>query len=151
MTNLIERFESKIYYSIDNCWYWTGSLCPRGYARISINGKNQRASRISYKIYKGEFNHNLIICHSCDNPSCVNPDHLFIGTHTDNMRDMVNKKRNKPTIGENCHLSKLDNISVTKIRSMIGNIPDKDIAGIFNVSLGAIQGIKHNRTWKQKH
>lgn len=90
------KFESLINKSVNpsSCWEWGGATNKDGYGLFYIKGKKERlAHRIAYSIYKGEFPNELFICHHCDNPSCVNPDHLFAGTQKDNMKDMVSKKR----------------------------------------------------------
>lgn len=75
------------------CWEWTGSILSSGYGRMTINGVTFRAHRLSAMIHFGEFDNSLLVCHVCDNKICVRPDHLFLGTHQDNMRDMSNKNR----------------------------------------------------------
>lgn len=95
-----ERFEEKIIPVTESgCWLWTASCHERGYGlfytgrRLRL-GKMEFAHRVSYEIYK---NHQPTkdeeVCHKCDNPYCVNPDHLFIGSHKENMMDMVKKNR----------------------------------------------------------
>ena len=76
----------------NSCWIWLGSKDKDGYGKMSICKKDIRAHRFSFYIYWG-FIKQKLICHSCDNPSCVNPNHLWIGTHKQNRRDCVNKKR----------------------------------------------------------
>jgi len=88
-------FESKIYYSIDGCWYWLGAIhniTHYGVFGIS-SGRTMYAHRFSYKTYRGEIPNGLLVCHHCDNTYCVNPNHLFLGTHRDNTMDMVRKNR----------------------------------------------------------
>ena len=77
---------------INNCWEWIGNKDKDGYGRLSLN-KIIRAHRYSWELYFGKIPGDLIICHRCDNPPCVNPDHLFIGTHLDNARDREKKGR----------------------------------------------------------
>lgn len=93
-----ERFEEKIFYSPDGCWYWTGERLKIGYGRTYNNKTYEYAHRASYRIYKQDPT-GMLVCHHCDNPLCVNPDHLFLGTHRDNTRDMMRKNRgSKPPI-----------------------------------------------------
>jgi hypothetical protein len=95
MSNLIKRFNQKYTEKESGCWIWTGSISPTGYGRITNNGNQHQAHRISYKIFNGEFDQSLFVCHKCDVRNCVNPNHLFLGTNQDNMIDMVKKGRNK--------------------------------------------------------
>jgi hypothetical protein len=77
----------------DSCWLWTSTVNSSGVARFSIGQKQHQASRVSWLIHNGPFDLSLFMCHKCDNPRCVNPDHLFLGTHLDNMADMRAKGR----------------------------------------------------------
>lgn len=88
----IERFNQKVNKT-NTCWLWTGSQNPKGYGRISYNGKVIRAHRLSYLLHKGKIPDGLNVCHTCDIPRCVNPDHLWLGTYAENNQDMVKKNR----------------------------------------------------------
>lgn len=95
MTPLIERFWKKIKKE-ESCWIWTAAKLPRGYGFIGKGGRGNGyiyAHRLSYILHKGDIPKGMFILHSCDNPSCVNPDHLFLGTQMDNMKDMRTKDR----------------------------------------------------------
>jgi HNH endonuclease len=90
--SLEERFWPKVEKT-DGCWYWTASCDPCGYGHFSIDGKLHSAHRVSWELAYGPIPDRLDVLHKCDNPPCVRPDHLFLGTHTDNMVDMISKGR----------------------------------------------------------
>lgn len=92
--SLINRFEEKFTKkSVEECWEWLGNLqAGYRYGRFYMNGSNGYAHRASYKIYIGEPGE-LYVLHKCDNTSCVNPNHLFLGSHQDNMKDRDQKGR----------------------------------------------------------
>lgn len=81
----------------NECWNWTKCLNEKGYGIFGVDGKKvDRAHRIAYRLCVGEIPAGLFVCHHCDNPKCVRPDHLFLGTNLDNVKDMFLKNRNSP-------------------------------------------------------
>ncbi len=118
--SLLERFNTKYQINPHNhCWEWKGACYKNGYGNIMLeDGKVTGSHRVSWLIHKGEipFKHN--VCHTCDNVKCVNPDHLFIGTQKDNLKDMTNKGRRKSNtpLGVNNINAKLIDEKVREIR-----------------------------------
>lgn len=102
-----KRFQSKVVKKESGCWEWSGSGNGRGYGKhyAKINGKHSRmyAHRLSFLLHNGWLSDSVHIMHSCDNPPCVNPEHLSAGTHTDNMQDMMRKGRGNQAGGKKTH------------------------------------------------
>jgi len=98
---LWERFWAKVDRSGD-CWVWIGTRWPTGYGQMRGDGRQLMAHRVAWQIVKGPIPEGLFVCHKCDNPPCVRPDHLFLGTAADNTRDRDVKGRNGYAIKTHC-------------------------------------------------
>jgi hypothetical protein len=96
----LERFSARTVITASGCWEWQGATDPNGYGRISWPGFPALVHRAMWVTMYGPIGAGLFVCHRCDNPPCVNPDHLFLGTRLDNIRDMVEKGRAMHT---HCH------------------------------------------------
>jgi HNH endonuclease len=148
--SLEERFWKKVSKT-DGCWLWTGNKNPKGYGLIGAGGSKGKmlsAHRLSYRIHKGDVSPGAYVLHSCDNPSCVNPAHLRIGTQRDNIRESFKKgrKTNPVAFGESNPRSKLTQAQVYYIK---GHPEERlvDLAAKFGVSLNCIRGVRIGRTW----
>lgn len=137
----------------DKCWNWTGATHKFGYGEFAYMNEWYRTHRFSYKLHFGDIPPNSHVLHRCDNPRCVNPDHLFLGSHTDNMRDMKLKGRAHKTtsyFGERHHKSKLSAADVIAIRKKLKNgTAIRALAREYCVNQGSIQGIDRGKNWKQ--
>lgn len=131
----------------DNCWLWIGYRDRNGYGKLNYQGGPQLASRISWLLHHGSIPEGLCVCHKCDNPQCVNPEHLFVGTHADNMQDMTEKGRAKKRglKGEELHQSKLTEETVRMIRS--NEESDAVIAKKLGISRVTVYDIRKRRSW----
>lgn len=132
------------------CWRWNGRLGHGGYGRLGYSRKTYMAHRLSYELHYGSIPDGLWVCHHCDNPRCVNPAHLFLGTPADNTTDMIRKDRNAR--GEKQTNAKLTEAQVREILRLrnegVGNIA---LAEQFGVGKTHISHIVTGRKWKHVH
>ncbi|MCW7536708.1 HNH endonuclease [Aquabacterium sp. A7-Y] len=146
-TPLRQRFLAK--FKIDpetQCWNWTAASCPQGYGFLKRkDGVQLRAHRVAYQLYNGEISCGWCVCHRCDNPRCVNPAHLFVGTHKDNAADMVAKGRAARSLGEHNPAARLTADQVRCIRSEIGS--HVELGRRFGVSPTQVGLIKRGKRW----
>lgn len=145
-----KRVQKKIEYTIDSngCHVCVSHYKNEsGYITIKRDGVLQYLHRYMYSLYHGELDEGEVIRHSCDNPSCINIDHLEVGTHTDNMRDMVT--RNRSLVGERNNKSKLKEEDVIKIREMLksNKYTQKEIADIFGITNQMVSNINTRKSW----
>lgn len=131
----------------NGCINFTGSKGKFGHGELAYKGVRYRAHRLAYIAYIGPIPDGLVVCHACDNPSCINPEHLFIGTQADNLADARKKKRMKAPLvyGEQHGLSRLTESDVLKIRE--DNRPYRQIARDYGVNPSTIKRAKTGETW----
>jgi hypothetical protein len=141
------RKRKEITYEIDEngCWNCISHAKNiKGYPHLIRNGKQWIMSRYIYTQIHGQIPDGMYVCHKCDNPSCINPEHLFLGTQTDNMQDMVNKGRQ--LCGSLNGNSKLTAIEAKEIKySALSGV---NLAKMFNVSTTQVSDIKNGKRWK---
>lgn len=151
---LLEKFYDNLPDVLDenSCWQWKGWIQKSGYGGLNYNKKILKAHRVSYEIYYAEPLGNLHCLHRCDNPSCVNPLHLFSGTNLDNIKDKVQKGRcyTGNQKGENNGASKLSDDQVLKIRELYksGKYTTLKLGEMYKVNRSTISYIINNKTYK---
>lgn len=124
------------------CWIWTGANFGSGrYGAFYFGGKTGGAHIYAYKSFKGDIPVGMSVCHTCDNPLCVNPDHLFLGMPKDNTADMLKKGRGRWPRGESHHLAKLNDEQIRTIISLRGKKTQKEVAAIYGVDPSHISRI----------
>lgn len=128
------------------CWEWSGAKVPQGYGLIKRkDGAQLRAHRVAYELAYGEIPAGMFVCHRCDNPRYIRPSHLFLGSHAENMADMVIKGRAARMVGDRNGSAKLETEAVVSIRSSIGSY--SRIARQYGVSPSAVGLIKRRERW----
>jgi len=152
--NLEERFWSFVdVQSKNDCWEWKRGKTTAGYGEFCPGKKSGLpttvyAHRFAWSTDHGAIPKGLYICHRCDNPSCCNPGHLFLGTPTDNCRDMIDKRRN--AYGERASSSLLTNRQVLDIRNRYaaGGVYQRDLAAEYKVNRVTITDITRGKQWR---
>lgn len=150
--DIINRFWSKVNYpgNDHDCWEWTAGLFESGYGQFGISSKIKfTAHKFSFEYYHGKIPKGLIICHTCDNKICVNPNHLFLGTCSDNSKDMVNKGRSNR--GEDVHTATIKEQHVIEMLDKIisGEFKNtSEISKYYGIETRYIRNIIIGLTWK---
>jgi hypothetical protein len=139
------EFWAKVVVGLE-CWHWSGRRTKLGYGQFDIDGRTRFAHRLAWSFSNGEAPRELDVLHKCDNPACVNPKHLMLGTHLDNMRDKVAKGR-QPR-GEQIAHAKLTEDQVKQIKAAGRTVPRQQMAERFGVNRQAISNILCGRKWK---
>lgn len=147
-----ERFEEK-FTRTETCWIWNRLHKGRRYGQFRVGNKMMAAHRVSWTLHVGEIPKNIIIRHKCDNPRCVNPEHLELGTQQDNMKDMTS--RNRQSKGEHRPNSKLLDAQIIEIRQLYatGLYSCADLAILYSLpvyqrSCSTIRSIVSRKTWR---
>lgn len=144
-----EKFWTQVdVKGLNDCWEFQGKLDDRGYGYFNVGPHQVLAHRVAYVYIYGLMPEKLYVCHRCDNPKCSNPFHLFLGTPSDNIQDMLRKKRNNPARGERSGKAVLSEANVIRMRRMYREgVSQKDLALTFGISRKQISCIVNRVQW----
>lgn len=141
-----QRFWEKVQKT-DGCWLWTGAKDKDGYGLVAFQCKTTRATRVAWIMANGSIDPKLCVLHRCDNPSCVRIDHLFLGSHLDNHRDMDAKGRRYDERGEKNHRSALTRDDVLMIRRLDDYLPREQIGRLYGITTAHTGALCTGRRW----
>lgn len=148
-SNTEEDFWIKVKKDIlTDCWIWQAGKFNDGYGHFKIKNREWRAHRFAYFLIYGEISKNAHICHKCDVKLCVNPNHLFSGSHSDNMNDRLIKNLVKMPKGEKHHNARLKKSDVLYIRSKEGTIEAIKLAKKYKISEKYVRKLWRKGTWR---
>lgn len=135
--------------NLDGCWIWTAHATLQGYGQIRVDGKTLKAHRVAWSLVNGQIPDSMMVLHHCDNPSCVNPAHLHLGTLADNNRERCERGRSFIPLGETNAASKLIEPQVLEIRECYANggITQRELAKRYGVCKSLISAIVNRRNW----
>jgi NTP pyrophosphatase (non-canonical NTP hydrolase) len=147
-TQPIERFWANVK-KFRSCWIWQGPLTNNNYGCFRIRGHEYMAHRVAFLLDNGFLPYDKEVCHSCDNLTCVNPKHLFLGTQAENVQDIVKKGQNNPPRGEKSGKAKLRWENIFTIRGLYRQgKTQKELSKLFNISKKQISIIVNDKQWK---
>lgn len=141
------RFRERVQKG-EGCWLWQGKTDKDGYGILMVECRKMRAHRFAYELENGPIQSGLHVCHRCDTPACVRPDHLFLGTNADNLADMRRKGRDNPPRGERHRKHILTEKLVAAIRLLGRKMGYRRISHQLGVSRGAVRDVLTGATWK---
>lgn len=147
--SLSERMNSKFAKRDSGCWEWIGAKNQAGYGVLVVGRKSLLAHRLSYVMHKGRLDQGALVCHHCDNPCCVNPEHLYAGDDKTNAFDRMSRGRYVAPAGELNGISKLTDEAVSEIRRAWaeGGLKQKELAEIYDVSPSLISKVVNGHIW----
>lgn len=143
-----QRFWQRVCIGADDeCWNWMGSLLDHGHGQFSANGKRFYAHRYAMSLYTN-VPEDKLVCHKCDNASCVNPNHLYVGTRSDNAQDMIkaNTLFHPDNSGENSGMAKLTDEDVREVRS--SSLSCRKTAALKGVSRSTVSLVRRGERWR---
>ena len=144
--SLVDRFDAKwISEPNSGCWLWIGASSPSGYGNFAVGRRQIGAHRFSWDMRRGPIPEGMHVCHKCDVPACVNPDHLFLGTVEDNMNDMKRKGRAAKPRGEASAYAKISEATARSIKYSIGTLVS--VAAQYGVSTASVWKIRRGDNW----
>lgn len=142
------RFWAKTQVNGD-CLEWTGAISSSGYGTIGVGRSSLKSHRVAFELVNGYLPPDAYVCHRCDNPRCVKPDHLFLGTAKDNIQDCVRKNRRNTPKGADSSRARLTESDVVGIRlKHSAGQTQRSLANEYSVGLSAIKHILHGRSWR---
>lgn len=148
-----QRFEEKFIPDPNSgCWLWIGSIDRIGYGQFKFGRQyapNEKAHRTAWKIYRGDIPHGMHVLHSCDVRCCVNPDHLRLGTHQDNMRDKMTRGRHRSVTGIEHHSAKVSDAQVIEMRRKAAvGVGQRALAREYGLAKTTVKAIISRQTWR---
>lgn len=148
---LMDRLMRRVEYDpFGGCWLWSGAVITNaGYGHLPVRGKSTVASRVAWMLFRGPIPDGKFVCHKCDIRLCCNPDHLFLGSHRENMADMVAKGRGGGARGEASKKARLTEAQVRQIKvSLSLGSTQRAVAAQFGVHHTTVQSIADGRSWR---
>lgn len=142
------RFWSKVRFT-DSCWLWESAGDANGYGRFRVGRRVRLAHRVAWELTFGPVPEGGLVLHHCDNPPCVRPDHLYVGTYRDNAQDMLARNRRAYSRGEEHPSARLTLSQVEEIRRLAGSgWSHRRLAALFGVGKSTVTSVLSGRTWR---